>query len=245
MVVGNWELVFGKHRTIFYCKITKYFLISYYLLLMLILASSSPRRQQLLSYLVSDFKILTADLDEDSFVPLARSPQELVTKLSLAKAKKVIETHKLQNETILASDTVVVFSSDNQFIILGKPKDLQEAKKTLLQLRGTTHQVYTGFTFIDQKSNQTISDYDVSHITLKNFSDQLLNEYVTKFQPLDKAGSYAVQELDNRYIEKLEGSYSNIVGLPLEKIAPILTKLDFPINSNWQDRISHDFPFSK
>lgn len=241
---------------------------------MLILASASPRRKNLLSYLISDFKILTADLDEDKFLPLARTPEEFVTKLSLAKAKKVISTintvsfpsrpasavttsgiqknqipypaknKPIGNDNIIISaDTIVVLPKEESFQVIGKPKDKKDAQITLKNLRGKTHQVYTGFTVIDQKTNQIFTDFSVSNVTFKLFSDKQLLDYLEKFEPYDKAGAYAIQEMGSKYIEKYDGSLTGIIGLPLEQLGQTLENFKIELKPNWQENIKKQVTF--
>jgi nucleoside triphosphate pyrophosphatase len=212
----------------------------------IILASSSPRRQQILSCLVDEFEIKTADLDEKKFIPLACTPEELVTKLALAKAKKVIANHKVKDSLIIAGDTVVVFdpgiscpdhSQTPTWQVIGKPDNLEHAKKTLKLLRGQTHQIYTGIALINQKTNQITTDFSLSHLIFKSFSDKLLDEYIDKFKPLDKAGAYALFEMDDRYAEKFEGSFTGITGLPTENLIPLLQQFKIKIKTGWEEKV--------
>ncbi len=210
----------------------------------IILASASPRRQQLLSYLINDFQTLTADLNEEKFIALARSPEEFVTKLSLSKAKKVISKHQLSNSIMITADTIVVLGQKDNFQIIGKPKNREDARKILKLLRNQTHQVYTGFSIINQKTNEIITNYSLSYVTFKLFSDEELENYLEEFKPYDKAGSYAIQEMGSKYIEKYEGSLTDIIGLPLEQIAPILQKFSVKLNPNWEKELSKKVIFS-
>lgn len=210
----------------------------------IILASSSPRRQKLLSYLIKDFQILVADLDEEKFLPLAKTPEEFVTKLSLAKAKHAILKHHISDSIIIASDTIVVLQGKTKFQIIGKQKTVETARQTLKLLRGKTHQVYTGFSFINQETNQIITDFSKSTITFRKFSETLLENYLEEFKPFDKAGAYAIQEMGSKYIEKYEGSLSGIIGLPLEKIASILKSFSIKLNPDWEEKIKTKVIFS-
>ena len=212
---------------------------------MLILGSSSPRRQQLLSYLTKDFKVLTADLDEDSYIPQASDSQDLVIILSQAKAEKIIKSHCLSNQIILTADTIVSLKTDQPpfFRVIGKPQDLTQAYKTLTYLSGKTHQVYTGFTIINQKTNHQITDFSLSFVTFKHLSPTQISAYIDRYQPLDKAGSYAIQQMGPAYIKQYLGSLFGIIGLPLEKIAPILNSYSISINPRWQKEAAKEFIF--
>jgi septum formation protein len=209
----------------------------------IILGSQSPRRRELLSYLLNDFKVLTAELNEDKYIPLARTPEEFVTKLSQLKAKKIISINNLKNSLIIAADTIVVVTLHNQWHIIGKPKDEKQALSILKTLRGKTHQVLTGFSIIDQLNKKQITDYDVSKVTFKLVSDNTLQSYIKQYKPYDKAGSYAIQEMGTKYIEKYEGSLTNIIGLPTEKLAQSLESLKVKINNDWQEKININVKF--
>ena len=178
----------------------------------IILASGSPRRVQLLSTLIDDFEIVVADVDESV---AADDPVEVVTTLAKRKANAVNK-----EGLIIAADTIVY---DDE--VLGKPANAEVAVKTLLRLSGRTHFVYTGVCLKTQSGETTF--YDSTAVTFKKLTEEEIREYVATFKPLDKAGSYGVQ--DGVVVEKTEGSFSNVVGLPLEKLKEALIALGVSI----------------
>ncbi len=195
-----------------------------------ILGSQSPRRKKLLSKLVSDFEIIPANINEEVFTALARSPEELVMGISKAKAKKIlailIAKQKINKKTIIiTADTAVILPLDKDlWQQIGKPKNRQDAKETLKKLRGRDHYVYTGICMIHPFSKHTITKYDSSRVIFKNFDDKKLEEYLNKENYRDKAGSYGLQDLDDNYIQGYEGELSTILGLPLNITANLLEK---------------------
>jgi septum formation protein len=202
----------------------------------LILASASARRKELLSWLVDDFTIIPSQIDEDKYIALARTPEELVVKLSLAKGREIMENHSQAYGTIiLSSDTVVVLRENSSWQVLGKPENLIQAKIMLQKLRGKTHQVYTGIAVVNHQTKEKKTDFEVTKVSFKPFSDQKIGEFFNRVNPLDKAGAYAIQEMDEEYIKSLSGSKSNVVGLPLAKTANLLKQMGIRLKSNWQE----------
>jgi len=145
-------------------------------------------------------------------------PSELVKELSKGKAREVASKEK---GIIIGADTIVVL--DNQ--VIGKPKDKEDAKKTLQKLSGNSHYVYTGFTIIDNLNNKEVIDFAKSEIQFKEMTDEEIDEYIETGEPMDKAGSYAIQGIGKKFISNYIGSYTNIFGLPLEKVRPHLENL--------------------
>lgn len=177
----------------------------------LILASKSPRRKELLTKFGFDFTVVESDFLETADC----SPSVLCTKNAIGKSTFVFNKLNDPDAVVLGSDTVVYF--DGQ--ILGKPKDASDAIKTLHNLSGKTHEVYTGYSLI--KRNRTQSGYFVSKVKFNKLSDRLIKEYVCSGLPMDKAGSYGIQD-GYDLVEKIDGSYYNIVGLPIDKIQDII-----------------------
>lgn len=178
---------------------------------MFILASASPRRKELLSKLISDFEIVVSDVDENIVVSNVYS---LPLELSKLKAHAVFKNH--QTATILAADTIVVL--DNE--ILCKPIDNEDAKKMLKKLSSKKHQVITGYTLLSKEKE--INRYVVTYVYFNELSDELIEEYVNTGSPLDKAGGYGIQDEDFSLVNHIEGSYSNVMGLPLEDLIKYL-----------------------
>ena len=187
-----------------------------------ILASSSPRRKQLLSTIISNFDIIPSDIDENKLKKLEPNPQKLAEKLSYEKAYSIfIDKYKENNEyTVIGSDTLVSFGN----IILGKPKDRDDAIRILKLLQGNSHDIYTGTTVIIKKEHSIIFETRVNKSTVyfKNMSYYDICSYVDTKEPMDKAGAYAVQGIGKVYLKGYDGDYNSIVGLDTHMIKSIL-----------------------
>ena len=189
-----------------------------------ILASSSPRRKQLLSTIISNFDIIPSDIDENKLKKLEPNPQKLAEKLSYEKAYSIfIYKYKENNEyTVIGSDTLVSFGN----IILGKPKDRDDAIRILKLLQGNSHDIYTGTTVIIKKEHSIIFETRVNKSTVyfKNMSYYDICSYVDTKEPMDKAGAYAVQGIGKVYLKGYDGDYNSIVGLDTHMIKSIFEK---------------------
>lgn len=171
----------------------------------LILASKSPRRQQLLRNMGYEFQVITRDTEE-SF-PNAYSPEQAVQHIAQQKASSLMDLSP--THVILAADTIVVLDGR----ILGKPKDEAEAIGMLEALSGRTHEVMTACCIHHQGKVQTL--LETTRVYFRSLRSREINHYVTEFQPYDKAGGYGIQEwIGSVGIERIEGSYHNVVGLP-------------------------------
>lgn len=178
---------------------------------MIILASKSPRRKELLKYIIEDFEIKSADVDET--LPTGIEPKEAVKYLSKIKA----DPFRSENDIIIGADTVVCI--DNE--ILGKPADVEDAKRMLKRLSGKTHTVYTGVTII--KGEQEKSFAEATEVTFHNLDDEIIDKYIATGSPMDKAGAYGIQDFGAVLVEKINGDYFNVVGLPISSLYRILT----------------------
>ena len=174
----------------------------------IILASGSPRRKELLTAAGIKFDIDISDYEEDMTLDL--SPHELAKYLSKDKASTDAERHK--DAVIVAADTFVVLKGE----ILGKPHTKEKAKEMLKKLSGQTHSIVTGFTIIDTATGKTISEAHESKLYFREILPEEIDEYVNSGEPLDKAGAYAVQGGGGKFVEKIEGDYSNIIGIPMK-----------------------------
>ena len=182
----------------------------------LILASKSPRRQELLRLMDIDFRIVLKDVDES--YPDNLTPEEVAVYIAQKKAEAFDET--VSDEIVLTADTIVCI--DDQ--ILGKPTDAAHAIQMLQLLSGRMHRVITGVCLLDKQ--QYHSFYDVSEVYFSKLSDEEIRNYVENYRPFDKAGSYGIQERIGLIgIERINGSYTNVVGLPTEKLYKALEKL--------------------
>jgi septum formation protein len=187
----------------------------------LILASSSPRRRELLAQLGVRCTVHKPDVDE---TPLPNeAPLAYVQRLSQAKAHAVAQAQA--GQSVLAADTVVILSADTMGIsaegdILGKPADAEEARAMLRALRGRAHVVCTAFTLLGDFAPYTQAVQTV--VTMRDYSDADIEAYIATGDPFDKAGSYAIQHEGFRPVAHLEGSYSNVVGLPVDEVRAAL-----------------------
>ncbi len=187
----------------------------------IILASASQRRRELLEKLGLKFEVEPSN-SEEKIIPGLR-PHELAKSLSLEKAKAVASKYK--NALIIAADTFGVLNGK----ILGKPHTETEAKIMLETINGKPHLVITGFTIIDTASNKAISNSVETKVYIKRLTPDEINAYVKSKEPLDKAGGYAIQGLGSVIVEKIEGDFFNVIGLPLNALAESLK--EFGVNT--------------
>lgn len=173
-----------------------------------ILASASPRRKELLSRLYDRFTVEPADIDET--LPDDIGPEFAPLFLSAAKANEVASRHK--NDLVIAADTVVSCMGR----IFGKPKDRQEAKWMLKRLSGNTHKVLTGCCISYKGEN--IGFTSENYVTFYSLTEKEIDAYIETGEPMDKAGAYAIQGQGAFLIEKIEGDYNAIIGLPLSRL---------------------------
>ena len=190
----------------------------------LYLASASPRRRELLEQIGATFEVLPAVGEECS---TKEKPWEVAEELSEQTALEI--ERKLQEEecVIVGADTVV--SCDGS--VLGKPKDEEHAKEMLRRLQGRSHEVYTGVTLVIHMNGEQrkITCSEKTEVTMYPMDEAQIQTYVETGEPMDKAGSYAIQGKCAVYIEKITGDYNNVVGLPVAKIYQTLLKLNIDI----------------
>jgi len=178
------------------------------------LASASPRRKELLEQIGLSFRVEPSNYQES--ISLQLEPHEHAKSLSLEKARLVARNHR--NALVIAADTFIVFEGK----ILGKPRTETEAKEMLETMSGKAHSAITGFTIIDTDSNQAVSRTVETKVHLRKLSSNEIDAYVRSKEPLDKAGAYAIQGLGSVIVERIEGDYSNVIGLPLSALAESL-----------------------
>ena len=187
----------------------------------LLLASASPRRHEILGRIDVPFSIVPADLDEDGFAEgFQGSYPELVEALAVAKARAVAAAQPGFTGLILAADTTVMLDGD----MLSKPRDPDEAARMLRRLRGRMHQVATGVALYDCQTDTLESAYVTTRVWMRAYSDEEIAAYVATGDPLDKAGAYAVQHKLFHPVERVEGCYLTVVGLPLCLVTMLLRK---------------------
>lgn len=187
----------------------------------IVLASNSPRRREILSNIGLDFDVIPSNIAEET---KEKEPENIVMDLSRKKALCVAE--KLDDDSIvIGADTVVVIDGE----ILGKPKDKGEAFSMLRKLSGRWHKVYTGVSMVSLKNRKFINDYESTDVYIKNLSNDMILNYIEKGECLDKAGSYAIQGYGALIVERINGDYFNVVGLPISKLYDIFLN-EFNIN---------------
>ena len=188
---------------------------------MLILASKSPRRSLLLQELSIPFITRTANIDE--WEDSDADPESLVRHNSENKARCIASSYKNKNSAILAADTIVALNGK----VLNKPASLSEARSMLEYLSAKNHQVYTGVYFLiedDAESNSETVHYhcEISEVVFKTLTPAIIEEYLSKTNTLDKAGAYGIQDNGELIIDHYKGSYTNIMGLPMEYVSNLL-----------------------
>lgn len=185
----------------------------------LVLASASPRRRDLLEGLRLAFEVRSAGIDES--VLADEAAEDHVLRLARAKAQAVA----LPGELVLAADTIVVLEGQ----ILGKPVDPGEARLMLRQLAGQRHEVYSGVALFEPANGALASASDCSEVRIADLSEDEIGWYVSTGEPLDKAGSYAIQGLGALFVESITGNYTNVVGLPLPLTRSLFRQLSYDI----------------
>ena len=179
----------------------------------ILLASNSPRRKELLKSLGFDFEVVSVDCDE---VYPDNLPVEKIAEY-LSDLKADAYKNLQSGEVLITADTIVALENE----VLGKPKNVTEAKEMLRRLSGKTHEVYTGITI--RNSEKSISKTDVTHVETGELTDEEIDYYVDNYKPFDKAGAYGVQEwFGMAKIKRITGSYYTVMGLPTHLLYGIL-----------------------
>jgi septum formation protein len=172
----------------------------------LVLASASPRRRELLRGICAEFEVVPSDIEET----LDDGPTaDAVARLAVRKARAVAV--RVPGAIVLAADTVVVVDG----MALGKPSGPREASAMLTRLRGREHEVVTAVAVVEAGTAREASTTVVSRVLMAAYAEATIESYVASGSPLDKAGGYAIQDLEGRLVDALVGSYTNVVGLPL------------------------------
>jgi septum formation protein len=185
---------------------------------MLVLASASPRRQELLRNAGISFTVQVAGIDESPVE--GESPRRCAERLARDKARVVFRSRP--QDFILGADTIVVVDA----AMLGKPRDAADAARMLRLLSGRSHQVITGVCVIKPAASASAASEDVRSettlVTMSELSDEEIQAYVATGEPMDKAGAYAIQGIASRWIPRIEGDYSNVMGLPVSLVFRML-----------------------
>ncbi|MCI8387845.1 MAG: septum formation inhibitor Maf [Clostridiales bacterium] len=183
----------------------------------IILASASPRRRELMTMVGAAFEVITADCDENIEGKL--TPAEYVSELALRKAKSVLDKCGSPNNMIvIGADTIVCLDGK----ILGKPKDMADAVNTLLMLSGREHSVFTGLAVVD--NSKSVADVTQTRVKFTELTREECERYVATGEPLDKAGSYGIQGIGGMFVERIDGDYFNVVGLPISRLRKLLAE---------------------
>ncbi len=179
-----------------------------------ILASTSERRRRLMEEAGYDFEVRAPGLAEDDL--RAAGPRALAESLAYAKARAAAE--RLDRGLVVGADTIVALGGD----VLGKPADEADARRILGRLSGSTHEVITGLCVLNARRGERLIGADVTRVTLKRLTAGELDDYVRSGEGLGKAGAYAIQENGDRFVARLDGSFTNVVGLPMPMLADFL-----------------------
>lgn len=172
------------------------------------------------------YTVSASDLDESQLAD--ESPDEYVLRLAKAKALKAAESSRIEN-IIIGSDTAVVVDGAE---ILGKPKDEEDAKRMLRQLRGRTHQVYTGVAVFRVSNSTMLTELCITDVPMRSYSDEEIEAYIETRDPMDKAGAYAIQHPKFQPVESMQGCFASVMGLPMCHVVRALNKLDFQPNAD-------------
>lgn len=202
-----------------------------------ILASSSPRRREMMAAMLDEFEIIQPHIDETQHQ--GETPLDYVQRLSGAKAAAV--AGQLQDDAaVLAADTIVILAADTIGIeengeILGKPVDADDARAMLQRLRNRPHRVCTAFTL--QRGTTTVTELVCTTVYMRDYSDAEIDAYIATGDPFDKAGSYAIQHEGFHPVSRIEGSYSNVVGLPADEVHAALVSMGIAVSEITPTRI--------
>jgi septum formation protein len=180
----------------------------------LILASNSPRRKELLRQVGLDFRVDPADVDES--ILAGETPEGYAVRVALEKAR--VASARAGTGIVIAADTIVVLDGE----ILGKPADPADAERMLKLLSGNVHRVITGLVVMDAATGKARTDTSITRVWFRSLALQEIISYVATGEPLDKAGAYGIQERGALLVDKIDGCYFNVVGLPLSLLGELL-----------------------
>jgi septum formation protein len=220
MVQGRFEL--PHFRAIFLFNLLKcVYWVNISAVRKIILASASPRRRDILSITGLKFTVCASDYEE--VIRPRLNPRDIARSLSRKKAEAV--AHRYKDSIIIAADTFIIFRGK----LLGKPHTSPEARKMLTLLNGKSHSVITGFSIFDTGTGRKVSRSVETKVWFMKMAAREIDAYVATKEPLDKAGAYAIQGLGAVFIEKIEGDFFNIMGLPLCALADSLKKFGIQV----------------
>jgi len=184
----------------------------------IILASQSPRRKELLSFLGLIFEVVPSTVEE--IVDPGLKPHEVVADLAAQKAHDVLKTVNTDDTIVLGADTIVVLDDE----VIGKPRSKSEAHEMLLKLSARKHIVYTGVKILGAGNAKHIvlGATETSYVSFRKLEPQEITAYIETGEPMDKAGAYALQGTGSAFVEKIEGCFTNVIGLPIPKTVSLL-----------------------
>jgi septum formation protein len=185
----------------------------------MVLASASPRRRELLAQAGYVFTVCPAEIDESDFMAEGINPRQYAQTLALAKARSVAP--KFPQRVVIAADTVVDF----QGRVIGKPADAKDAEQITRKLFGEHHKVISAVAIVRLTDNTRIVDSDSTTVYPKKMSDEQIAEHIKSGRWRDKAGAYAIQEGGDEFIERIEGSLTNVCGLPMELLHTLFARI--------------------
>ena len=188
----------------------------------MVLASKSPRRRELLEMLGAQFEVITSDCDENI---TGLAPRDLVRELALRKAEAVYERLNDPDAVVIGSDTIV---TPDGVKALGKPRDRGDAVRTLTELSGKWHSVCTGIAVIGRAADNTskkIAETVETKVKFLDLTKEECERYADTGEPLDKAGAYGIQGMGGMFVDRIDGSYSNVVGLPMSMLRIMLAQV--------------------
>ena len=187
-----------------------------------VLASKSPRRKELLKNIGISAQIVPANINEDMLAGLP--PEKMVTELAMLKATDVARSFK-GNTVVIGADTCVVVNGE----VYGKPQNIEDARRMLRTLSGNTHQVYTGYCVVNCNDGVSVAKCEKTLVTFRELTDKEIDAYIKTREPMDKAGSYGIQQRGSKFVEKIDGDYFNVVGLPVCALVKLMQS-EFGIN---------------
>ncbi len=184
----------------------------------MILASNSPRRKEILQKLKIPFMVRTSQTSEEVYI--GEDPEIYVQRMAEAKAEKVAESFR--DALVIGSDTIVCLGGD----ILGKPSDKKEAFAMLRKISGKSHLVYTAVCMISKAKGQKIAILEKTVVDFAELTDREIQEYIDTEEPMDKAGSYGIQDQGALFVEGITGCFYNVMGLPIRRVYEELQKIE-------------------
>jgi septum formation protein len=189
----------------------------------IVLASASPRRRELLTQIGLKFQVVPSRAEE--LVLPGETPEEHVIRLSIDKASDVAAQKEVEGRWFIGSDTIVLCNGQ----ILGKPADERHAAQMLRMLSGQEHRVLSGYAILDRQTGEQRAEAVSTKVRFRELTDAEIARYIASGEPADKAGAYAIQGLGVCFVAEIEGSYTNVVGLPLCRLTLALKELGVPL----------------